>query len=84
MTTTTTNYPTGRFNIEFRAGATYGDRCASITKQGDADFLAIFGTVSRNWDGGEQFDVSPSTPSKSYRTEAGARRAVSRWMGVAG
>lgn len=79
-TETRTEYPNGRYNVELRQGETYGTRCASITKQGEGDFLAVFGTVSRDWNGRTQFDVSPSTPSRSHRTEAGARRAALRWM----
>ena len=78
-----TEYPNGRFNIDIRTGTTYGDRCASVTKQGDADYLAIFGHAAHDWRGGFQFDVATSSPSRSYRTEAGARRAVAKWRGAA-
>ena len=80
-TETRTEYPNLRWNIEFTMGRTYGARCASVTKQGAADFLATFGTVAHNWAGGQQFDVSHGSPSRSYQTEAGARRAVARYLG---
>lgn len=80
VTETRTEYPAGRYNVELRQGDTYGTRCASVTKQGEADYLVILGTVAHDWHGRAQFDVSPYAPSRSYRTEAGARRAAMRWM----
>jgi len=80
MTETRTNELNNRFNIEFRTGDKYGDKCASITKQGDAEYLVIFGTAAHDWRGGFQFDVSYASPSRPFKTEAGARRAVARYL----
>ena len=81
MTTETrTNYPNGRYNIELLAGTEYGAKRASVTKQGERDFLVIFGFMDRDWDGRPEFRVAPYRSGGAYRTEAGALRAARAWM----
>lgn len=55
------------------------DRAAKTRPNGD-HLVVVFGYMSTDWAGAPEFRVAHGKPSKSYKTAAGAKRAINGWV----
>ena len=78
--TTATETRTARNNGCFESLIVTDDRCAALTMVRVGCYSVTFGRSDRDAAGRFEFAVRPFDSSKTYKTEAGARRAIGQWF----
>lgn len=57
-----------------------GDDVVSVSIQKNGTMYVAFGNADADWDGRFEFRVAYGYPAKSYATEAGAKRAIAKYL----
>ena len=58
-----------------------GDDVVRVSIQKNGTLYVAFGNADADWDGRFEFRVAYGYPAKSYATEAGAKRAIAKYLG---